>query len=56
MERIQGSFVEIAVNQNTVLTVHLRNATSGIGLEITSRDRAISKTSNKPLHNGPLEE
>ena len=50
MESIQGRFVEIEVNQNTVLTVHLGMlATSGIGLEITSRGRAISKTSNKPV-------
>ena len=57
MERIQGRFVEMAVNQNTVLTVNLGMlATSGIGLEITSRGRAISNTSNKPLHNEPPEE
>ena len=57
MERIQGRFVEMAVTQNTVRTVHLGIwATFGIGLEITSRGRVISKTSNKPLHNGPPEE
>ena len=56
MERIQGRFEEMAVNQNTVLMVHLGMlATSGIGLEITSGGRAISKTSNEPLHNGPPE-
>ena len=52
MERIQGRFGEMAVNQNTVLMVHLGMfATSGIGLEMTSRGKAITKTSNKPLHN-----
>ena len=53
MKRI-GRFVEMAVNQNTVLTVHPGMlARSGIGLEITSRGRAISKTSNKPLTTQP---
>ena len=54
MEKIEGRFVEMAVNQNTVLKVH--SGISGIGLDITSHGRVISKTSNKPLHNRPSEE
>ena len=49
---IQGRFVEMAVNQNTVFIVQLGMFVY-IGLDITSRRRVIPKTSNKPLHNRP---
>ena len=55
---MQGGFVEMAVNQNTVLTVHLGMvAISGIGLEITCRGGRYQETGNKPLHIGyPVEQ
>ena len=55
---MQGGFVEMAVNQNTVLTVLLRIvATSGLGLEITCRGGQYRKQAiNHSLHIGSPEE